>query len=87
MIWCVFRFTDVDYNTFDINDIVDIHKSSTKNVVLSNLWINQKAFMGLLSSFDKSLVSVVDFTNKIKCVSLNNLPCINRLTLVDLNPN
>ena len=43
--------------------------------------------MGLLSSFDKSLVSVVDFTSKIKCVSLNNLPCINRLTLVDLNPN
>ena len=39
----------------------------------------------LLLSFSSSLASVAKISDWTKCVSLNDEPCMVRLTLIDLN--
>ena len=45
----------------------------------------KQAFIVLLS-FSESLARVAKVSNRIKCLSLNNEPCMVRPTLIDLNP-
>ena len=48
-------------------------------------WLIEKAFVILLS-FSGSLTNMINASNFIKCISLNNQSCMNRPTLIDLNP-
>ena len=50
------------------------------------LKIVKQAFTSLLS-FSGSLVRVAKVSDRSKCISPNNEPCLARLTLIDLYPN
>ena len=72
----------VSYETIDFSDIENIHKYLMKKhkIVKMSGFIEQMfiVLVLVLFCFGGSLV--------IKCVPLNNQPCMIRLTLIDLNP-
>ena len=71
----------VDYRAFDADNIIDIHKYLIKKTWYKiMLEIIFKMFVVLLSS-------IVNASNHIKSVSLNNQKCIIQPTLINLNLN
>ena len=77
----------IEYNTFNIGDIWDIHICLMKK---HYIWIYQKMYTGLLRAWTIGYFSVSSACNSkgpLKYMSLNNWPYQTRPTLVDKNSN
>ena len=80
-IWSYVYDFSIDYDSIDVDDILDIHKIWWKTWYKILFRFVKKLFIELLR-FGGSLVS-----GSVKCVSINNEPCLVRSTLIDLNSN
>ena len=77
----VVKFSSVDFNPIDTNDIVDIHK-----YLIKGTWY--KIIVDLIKKiFIKLLISVANASNHAKCVLLSNRKCMIQPTLIILHPN
>ena len=57
---------------------------SVKNDVIFNSHFMKQVFLTLIS-FTGTLTHVAEFSDRAKCMSLNNEQCIAKPTLIDLN--
>ena len=74
----------VDYDAIEKSYILNIHKYlMVKNKMFGLI---KKVFIGLLN-FIKSLSSIVNTPDHVKCISLNNQQCMTQPTLINSHPN
>ena len=77
----IVKFSSVDFNPIDTNDISDIHKYLMKRTCYKIMFkLIKKIFIGLLTG-------LVNECNNKKCFSLSNQTCKIQPTLINLHPN